>query len=306
MKPKKHNEQMAQECPDSTLLLRYAMGECSVLESTVVETHIQKCECCSAELEGLLMLENPTDIEQISQQLNDQVDTVLLRKKRRSSGLIVIRWLSGAAIIALMLGSYFLIRQATMGDPPVLTRNTTTSEGNTKTELETLSSDTNASGIKAPLTPLLISHQDYTKIEEVQEDMATDVLMEESNRTSEAVEFEMDKSVDKTENVKSIQFEENSGGIGAANKNGDETSVSTGKSLKDRREWKKAEKSDKKEMNRAPVSMAEMDDKSLWNQTIELIRKDKPEEARKKLQILIERNGQYSDSAKIKLREIAR
>jgi len=87
-------------CIPRSTLISYIKGELGNLEMNAVEQHLVACPMCSDELEGLMLLNNPSDIDEISDRLNLAID----EKAKKPKLKITLTPFRIAAAIALLIG----------------------------------------------------------------------------------------------------------------------------------------------------------------------------------------------------------
>ena len=87
-------------CIPRSTLISYIKGELDNLEMNAIEQHLMACPMCSDELEGLMLLNNPSDIDEISERLNLAID----EKVNKSKIKITLTPFRVAAAIALLIG----------------------------------------------------------------------------------------------------------------------------------------------------------------------------------------------------------
>ena len=75
MKEDNHISNHENGCITTDMLIKYIKGELSGLERNRIERHISSCEMCSDELDGLSIMENPEMVDEISQELNQRIET---------------------------------------------------------------------------------------------------------------------------------------------------------------------------------------------------------------------------------------
>lgn len=97
-------------CFSQELLLKYINNELSNEENLAVENHIKDCEMCSDIMDGLLLMENPNEINNIAASLNVDID-LKIKKKKKILGMNITAFRAVAAIFLLLLisGSYILL-----------------------------------------------------------------------------------------------------------------------------------------------------------------------------------------------------
>jgi len=96
-----------QGCIPSDILLKYIKGELLGMERNRIERHLATCEMCSDELEGLSIVENPEMIDEISLELNQQIDDFTTTPKKELPSLDL--YFRIAAGIAMLFGASTII-----------------------------------------------------------------------------------------------------------------------------------------------------------------------------------------------------
>lgn len=91
-------------------LLRYLNDELSDADSAILEDHLQECDVCSDHLDGLLMMEDPSEIAVVAADLNSIIDKKA-KTKRRVLGMEPSTFRAIAAIFLLLTisGTYIII-----------------------------------------------------------------------------------------------------------------------------------------------------------------------------------------------------
>jgi len=91
-------------------LLKYLNDELSDADSAALEKHLLECDVCSDHLDGLLMMDNPSDIAFVAADLNSIIDKKT-KTKRRLLGMEPSTFRAIAAIFLLLTisGAYILI-----------------------------------------------------------------------------------------------------------------------------------------------------------------------------------------------------
>lgn len=83
MKSNNNIQRKPTECIDRQTFIGYASGTLSATEMYRVERHTAECPMCADELEGIMLLDNPTSIVEIESELNSKID------KRVEKGRVV-------------------------------------------------------------------------------------------------------------------------------------------------------------------------------------------------------------------------
>ncbi len=71
-------------CPSEDMLLRYVEGTLSETEKRKIEEHLTDCEMCNDEVEGLMLLDEPSKISSIEAEINTKID-ILIRKEKKTN-----------------------------------------------------------------------------------------------------------------------------------------------------------------------------------------------------------------------------
>lgn len=301
MKQINHLKIQSFECPDSGQLLRYAKGEASSDEMNRIERHLEICEICNAELEGILLLDNPGDIHTISSDLNKRIDTTLIDKKTKKYNFVNYRWIAAASFLLLVSGTYFILNHVFVEKKQI--------ESARKDQFRSIEPGRNKITGKDIDTlekaPSLISYsknKDYEQVFSISREQIDILMPGEKNITT-------NDSISNLSDLKYIS-------VADAEEYLPETTV-----LTDRAEFQEKDemKADKKEklVDQAGAQLnqqsskkirtakdTEMDEKTLWDKAIKLIQEDKPREAKIILKQIIDFHGSYEDSAKQKLKTL--
>ncbi len=97
-------------CPDEKMLEKYTKGKLSGKDKYEIEKHLLDCEMCSDLVEGLqLAKQSNTDITSIVANINTEIDN--LSEEESKTKKIIPLWLRYAAVIALLIGIGFLVRE---------------------------------------------------------------------------------------------------------------------------------------------------------------------------------------------------
>lgn len=277
-------------CPGTEQLLRYAREEATSDEMNKIERHLDFCEMCSAELEGLLLLENPADIKKISENLNQEIDKILAGKKTKKYNLTYYRWIAAASFFILIGGIYFVLQTMFAVD-----RQMETARKETIKRIKI----TNKEAVKYECTrEIPIETISYLPNLQYEEAQSEEILIADEKDYVALASGETIKS--ESEDLKKVSDE----------------IVAYDKLLKFEEYKQKTDKKEKsvecakisvaggtnKDIENAPNTG--IDEKTLWDKALKLIKEDKPKEARKILRQLIEMHGSYEDSAKNKLKEL--
>jgi len=105
-----NNISQCQKSYSEDYLLKYINNELSDEESAVLETHLQECEVCSDQLDGLLMMENPEEVFAVSAELNKLIDSKS-KAKRKVLGMEPNSFRAIAAVFILLMisGAYVIL-----------------------------------------------------------------------------------------------------------------------------------------------------------------------------------------------------
>lgn len=97
-------------CPDEKMLEKYTEGKLSAKDKYEIEKHLLDCEMCSDLVEGLqLAMQSNTDITSIVANINTDIDN--LSGGEFKTKKVIPLWLRYAAVIALLIGIGFLVRE---------------------------------------------------------------------------------------------------------------------------------------------------------------------------------------------------
>lgn len=96
MKDKPNIQENVSGCISQDLLLKYLNGKLGGKEMNRVERHLAVCPMCADELEGLQHLQNPSDMQDIQDELNNKID-------QRLRNEVKIVWFTNIGRIAATL-----------------------------------------------------------------------------------------------------------------------------------------------------------------------------------------------------------
>lgn len=108
----KNNISDCSNCYSEEVLIKYLNDELSVAESETLEAHLIECEMCSDVLDGLMLLDDPNQIFEEKEKINQQIDKIIYSKKR-IFGLnqTAIRSIAAVALLLILSGTVLLINK---------------------------------------------------------------------------------------------------------------------------------------------------------------------------------------------------
>lgn len=106
MKAEENIHQHDSNCITQDALIKYIQGKLSDGDTAQVECHIADCPMCSDELDGLRLLDNPSDVKRIAARINKKIDRHLDEQKKIINLNFMIRV---AAILAVFVGISTLV-----------------------------------------------------------------------------------------------------------------------------------------------------------------------------------------------------
>lgn len=111
-------------CLTEEQLIAYCNNQLSEQEEAIVEAHISECEICSDMLDGILLLNNPDELNSIKSEINTEIDKRLQEKPAKTRNISIITQIAAVALILFMMGSlYYFYHQISEKKQQIISKN---------------------------------------------------------------------------------------------------------------------------------------------------------------------------------------
>jgi len=96
-------------CLTISELTAYSKGHLSVVQQNNVERHLLECEICRDLCDGLLTMQNISELPSIQTDLNNSVKNLISKKQNQTKRMKPLYYLSLAASVVIIFGSLFFL-----------------------------------------------------------------------------------------------------------------------------------------------------------------------------------------------------